>query len=403
MAGIAIVGAGECGARTAFALRTRGYSGPITLVGNESHLPYERPPLSKPGELENLVTQVPVASAAAYADADIDLKLATRIENIDRDKRIIQVSDGGINIPYEKLLLTTGASPRSLDIQGVSRWLSLRTIDDAKKIYTKAASGQSAVIVGAGLIGLEMASVLRQQNIEVLVVEVASRALGRSLPEVLSDELVACHKRAGVKFCFDADIQYVQEDGLMLRGGECITADLLISSIGVIPNTALAEYAGLKIENGIRVDHTLVTSDPVIYAAGDCANVDHPRYGRAVRMETWRNACDQALVAAANLMGGSQSYDKLPWFWSDQYALGLQAVGFFDASQKIIRRPLDGDRYLCFGLDQQGQLVAAAGMGPGNSIAKEIKLAERLIEKGVSCDAAALRDPTIQLKRLLKP
>jgi 3-phenylpropionate/trans-cinnamate dioxygenase ferredoxin reductase subunit len=402
-AGIVIVGAGECGGRAALALRDKGYTGRVTLVGSESELPYERPPLSKPAgdSLDDALNPVCVAMQERFAEADSELRLGCEVSAIDRDARCLQLADGD-RLPYAQLLLATGARPRRLPLPGDEHLLALRTLADARQIYTAAASAQRAVIVGAGLIGLEMAALLRKHGVAVSVVEAAPRALGRAVPVPLAQRLTQRHLDAGVEFHFDARIESIDANGLKLAGGERIDGDLLIGAVGAQPNVELAEAAGLVVDNGIRVDAQLRTDDPLIFAAGDCSNAYHPRYDRAMRLETWRNACDQADCAADNLLGMGREFAQIPWFWTDQYELGLQVAGLFESDQQLVSRPIGEDAELVFALDGAGRLVAAGGLGPGNSVAKDIKIAEKLIERAAVIAAETLSDPASNLKKLLK-
>jgi 3-phenylpropionate/trans-cinnamate dioxygenase ferredoxin reductase subunit len=233
------------------------------------------------------------------------------------------------------------------------------------------------------------------------VLEAAPRAMGRVLPAPVADELVARHRQEGVAIRFGAAAEAVAPGSVTLSGGETLDADLVIAAIGVIPDIALAEAAGLATANGVLVDAGLRTSDPAIFAAGDCAAIDHPHYGR-FRFETWRNACDQGALAARAMLGEEVSFAVHPWFWSDHYDLGLQMVGLHDPARTLVRRDLEGGGSISFELDKEGVLRAACGLGPGVSVAKDIRLAEMMIERDARPAPGALEDRATSLKALLR-
>ncbi len=394
-----IVGAGECGTRAAFALREAGYEGSVTLVGKEPHLPYERPPLSKPSN--GKVTPKLIANEERFVEADITLLTDDPVTSIDAEAMSVRLQSGR-TIPYAKLLLATGTQPRALPVEGGEHAVTFRTLEDARAIFKAAETADRAVLIGAGLIGLELASALRDRDIGVTVVEVADRALGRAVPAELAEIIVAKHRDKGVTFRFGTGIDKVEPSSVTLTDGTKVEGDLIIAAIGVIPDTALAETAGLEVGNGIKVDDRLRTSVPDIFAAGDCASALHPFYGKHMRFESWRNAQDQGEAAARNMVGGDNAFARVPWFWSDQYDLGLQITGMPDPSHRVITRQLPNNARLLFHLADDGRLMATSGIGTGNAVAKDIRLAEMLIEKGLSPDADALSDTSVNLKKLLR-
>ncbi|WP_313194022.1 NAD(P)/FAD-dependent oxidoreductase [Shinella zoogloeoides] len=396
MNGIVIIGAGEAGTRAAFALREAGFSGPVTLAGTEPHLPYERPPLSKP--LDGAVQMKPICSAEALEAAGIDYLPGMPVVQIDTARRHLLLGDGR-TLAYDRLLLATGARPRRLACPGAGHALDFRTFADAAAIFSCAEAAASVAIVGGGLIGMELAAVLRGKGIAVSVVEAAARPLGRAVPARFAARLHVRHAEEGVRFHLGQGIAEITPDAVILADGTGVPADIVVSAIGVVPDTGLAEAAGLATGNGILTDAFLRTSDPHVFAAGDCAAVSVAGGGH-VRFESWRNARSQAETAARNMAGASESFAAIPWFWSDQYDLGLQVAGLPQPGHDCILR-LAGEGELEFYLDG-GRLVAAAGLGPGNSLAKDIKLAEMLIAAGISPDPAALSDPAVNLKALLK-
>lgn len=397
-AGIVIVGAGECGTRAALSLREAGFDGPVTLAGVEAGSPYERPPLSKPGE--GGVQRREIASAARLAAAGIDYRPGVAAVRIDRAARLVELSDGG-TLPYAKLLLATGALPRRLPSDPDGHALSLRTAEDAARIWSRAEPGTRAVIVGAGLIGMELAAAFRGRGVAVTVLEMAPRALGRAVPGPLADRIVARHAAEGVDLRTGVGIARVAAGGVTLADGAALPAALVVAAIGVVPDTRLAAGAGLSCGNGVEVDARLCTADPDIFAAGDCAAMLHPRYGR-IRFESWRMAQDQGAHAARAMLGAEAAFDAVPWFWSDQYDLGLQVAGLPDPDHAIVRRDVGADAEILFHLSPDGRLAAASGLGPGTAVARDIRLAEMLIAKGIAPDPAALADPGTNLKKLLR-
>ncbi|MCX7302940.1 MAG: FAD-dependent oxidoreductase [Hyphomicrobiales bacterium] len=404
--GMVIVGAGECGARAAFALREQGYAGPVTLIGAERHLPYERPPLSKDGMAAGTDSIRTIADAARFEAAGIALRLATEVVSIDRATRKVGLGDG-TEVPYEKLLLATGARPRILPLaEGSRNCLYLRTHDDAGAIAQRLRPGARIVIVGGGFIGLELAAAARGRDCTVSVHEALPRLLARAVPQDIAVVIANAHRANGVDIHCGVSIAAITDtDHGVLVGmadGAAIAADLCIIGIGAVPNAELADQVGLAVENGIRVDEQLRASDPAIFAAGDCCSFPLPLYdGRRVRLEAWRNAQEQGALAARNMLGADALHDTVPWFWSDQYQLTLQIAGLPDEGARTVRRDLDDGAFLLFHLAADGRLVAASGIGPGNSVARDIRLAEMLIARRASPQAEKLALAEIKLKSLL--
>lgn len=402
--GMVIVGAGECGVRAAFALREGGYAGSVTLIGEETALPYERPPLSK----SNSDAAKLIAEAHRYEEADIRFLKGIGVTGIDRSARTVKTADGS-DIAYDKLLIATGARPRPLPSLPFDhdRILSLRNHDDALALRRWMEPGRRIAIIGGGFIGLELAATFRGAGAEVTLIEVLSRILMRGVPEQLAALLHERHVSKGVTLLCGTAIQSVSrsDDGIAisLADGTDIRSDIVVIGIGAIPNTALAEAAGLAVENGILVDTHLQTSDPDIFAAGDCCNFPLPVYAnRRVRLESWRSAQEQGALAAANMLGKPAPITAVPWFWSDQYDLTLQVAGLADGAATTVERRQDDGGIILFHLNAEGRLVAASGIGPGNAIARDIRLAEMLIAMGAHPDPAGLADPTSRLKSLLR-
>jgi 3-phenylpropionate/trans-cinnamate dioxygenase ferredoxin reductase subunit len=393
MARIIIIGAGECGVRAAFALREKGFEGEITLLGAETDLPYERPPLSKGKSSQ----PKPIRMPETYGDADIDLRCGTTADAIDTGKKQVTLRDG-TTLGYDKLLLATGARARLFP--GMDGCLTLRTKADADRIVAQFRPGQNIGIIGGGFIGLELAATARLAGADVTVVEAAEQLMARAVPAEIATVARQRHEAAGVKIRTGLQVASAGSDHITLEDGTRLTFDLVIAGVGSFPNTELAESAGIGVRNGILVDAALRTSAADVFAAGDCCNF--PWNGAQVRLESWRAAQDQGAHVAASMLGATDDYAKVPWFWSDQYDLSLQVTGLFDPRGEALRRPLADDAFILFQRSPEGQLIAAAGVGPGNSVAKHISLAEKLIERGLSVDAKVLCDPTINLKSLLR-
>ncbi len=407
-AGMLIIGAGECGARAALALRERGYDEPVTLIGREPHLPYERPPLSKEAMVaEAEPTPKLIGDRQLFADRSIVCLMGAGAVSIDRTGHSVTLADGR-SLPYDKLLLATGAVPRRLPLPGAdgNRCAYLRTYDDALLIRGALRPGSRIVILGGGFIGLELAASARRRGAQVTVVEALPRILTRGVPEEIARVVDARHRAEGVELVCGKGISGLRESEsgveIALTDGGLISADLLIVGIGAVPVTDLARKAGLAIENGIAVDERLTTSNPNIHAAGDCCSFPLPIYGgRRVRLESWRSAQEQGALAARNMLGAGESVSAVPWFWSDQYDLTLQIAGLPDEGLRTVRRDLSDSAFILFHLNGEGRLVAASGIGPGNTVAKDIRLAEMLIAKRATPDPTALAQPQFKLKSLL--
>ncbi|WP_306770204.1 NAD(P)/FAD-dependent oxidoreductase [Mycobacterium sp. KBS0706] len=397
-----IVGAGEAGARAATALREEGWDGPVTLVGGEVHPPYERPPLSKAAllaEAEPAATTVLDHDRAAALG--IDLILGTEVTAIDRAARAVALADGR-TLPYSRLLLATGARPRRLTLPGHEQVLYLRRFDDALALRPLLRPGMRLAIIGGGFIGLELAAAAAARGCAVTLVEAQPRILMRGVPAEIAAVIADRHRAAGIDLRTGLGIDRIEPGAVVLADGRRIAADAVIAGIGAVPETALAEAAGLPVDNGIAVDATLATADPAIFAAGDCAACAHPLYaGRRIRLEAWRNAQDQGALAARNMLGRGEAIAAVPWFWSDQYELTLQIAGLADEGRMTVARDLGDGAQLLFHLAADGRLVAASGVGPLGRIAREIRLAEMLIAQRAVPDPGALASPAVRLKTLL--
>lgn len=400
---IVIIGAGLCGARAAFALREKGFAGRLTLIGDEAYEPYDRPPLSKAG-----LNAAPafIAEPQAYRDAGITLMTGNPVLSIDRAARRVWTADGR-ELAYDRLLLATGARARELPNPPSPRnLLTLRSHADALAIGARLGANTRLVVIGGGFIGLELAAMARQAGAKVALIESQKRLLARAVPAEIAAVVEDRHRDEGVDILLGATIASIEEHeneiSVKLIDGRTITGDLAVLGIGAAPNVELAGAAGLALDNGIAVDQYLVTSDPDILAAGDCCSFPMPLYGQGrVRLESWRSAQDQGILAAGNLMGERIAVAHVPWFWSDQFDLSLQIAGLAGSATHTVRRDLDGGAFILFHLDAAGRLLAASGIGTGNAVARDIRLAEMLIAARACPNPDALASTSVRLKSLL--
>lgn len=406
--GMVIVGAGETGARAALALREEGWTGPVTLVGEEAIGPYERPPLSKSVmTLAGEPAAVIILPPARLAEHAIRHVAGRAVIAIDRGARTIGLADGE-TIAYRTLLLATGARARLLSLPGGGGPAvhTLRTWADALALRPRLVAGARLAVIGGGFIGLEIAASAAARGCAVTVIEAGPRILMRGVPEDIASLLAGRHLQAGIALRTGAGIVAIEaEPGgarIRLADDTVVEADIVVAGIGAVPETALAAAAGLAIDNGIRVDGRLVTSDPDILAAGDCCSFPHPLYGgRRIRLEAWRNAQDQGAHAARAMLGATEAYAAVPWFWSDQHDLCLQVAGLPDEGVATVTRRDGEGLELRFHLDGDGRLVAASGLGPIGRIAKDIRLSELLIAQRARPDPVRLASVDVRLKSLL--
>jgi 3-phenylpropionate/trans-cinnamate dioxygenase ferredoxin reductase subunit len=395
-----IVGAGLAGAEAAEALRGSGFDGRISLIGAEQHLPYERPPLSKDylaGKADRDI--VFVHDQTWYRQHDIDLRLGSPATAIDRTARQVRLADG-TRLPYGKLLITTGARPRQL--AGATGVHYLRTLDDSDRLKEILATGSHLAVVGGGWIGLEIAAAARQAGLQVTVMESLElpllRVLGREMAQVFAD----LHRSAGVDLRLGVRIEEIistgsTATGVRLADGTRIGADAVVASIGATPSTELAEQAGLEIGNGIVTSAALRTSDPDIFAAGDVASAFHPLLGHHVRVEHWANALKQPAVAAAAMLDQDTRYEELPYFYTDQYDLGMEYVGHVGDGydQIVVRGDLEAREFIAFWL-KDGRVRAGMNVNIWD-VTDSIK---SLIRSGHPVNADALGDPGTSLEYL---
>lgn len=401
---IVIVGAGQAAAQACDSLRRGGFDGRLVLIGDERELPYQRPPLSKKflaGELS--LERLAIRPPGFYGQARVELKLGVPAESLDLTRREVTLADGE-HVGYDRLLLATGTAPRRLTVPGAELGgvHYLRTVADVDRIRAETQNAQHAVIVGGGYIGLEVAATCRGLGLEVDVIEMAERVMNRVVAPELSAFYAAEHARAGVRIHTQALVSGFRarpDDprrvaAVETLGGTEFPADLVIVGVGVVPLTGLAAAAGIACENGIAVDEYGRTSDPCVYAAGDCTSHPSPRYGRRVRLESVDNAFEQAKTAAANLVGGRVVHDKVPWFWSDQYDLKLLIAGLnFDYDRVVLRGDPSSRSFGCCYLKGDELLAVDCVNNP-----KDYMAARKLIAERGRVDLGKLADPGVALK-----
>jgi len=362
---IVVIGAALAGGSAAIALRDQGYQGELTVIGEESQLPYERPPLSKAVLIGNTNEPDWVGDETTFADKDISLKLGTTATRIDRVRKIVVASR--TEYPYDKLLIATGCGSRRLDVPGadLEGLLTLRTLEESLALRERFAEGARIVIVGGGWIGCEAAAAARQRGANVTVIEPSSQPLLHVVGEQIGATFAALHRDHGVDLRLGIGVTGFAGDGTVssvhVKGHASVPADMVLIAVGAAPNIALADAAGLELASGgIAVDATLRSSDPDIYAAGDVAAHDHPKYPHRVRVEHWANAQDQGKHVAANLLGAGEPYMLRPFFFSDQYDLGCEYRGFADPAKDrlVVRGDLASREFTAFWL-REGSVAAA--------------------------------------------
>ena len=401
-----IAGASLSGAKAAEALRAKGYEGRIVLVGAEEHRPYERPPLSK-GYLigKDEREKAFVHPEAWYAENEVELRTGSRVVALDRRAHQVRLADAN-RLDYAKLLLATGASPRHLPVLGANadRVVYLRTIDDSERLRALYGQISRLVVIGAGWIGLEAAAAARAAGVEVTVIESAQlpllRVLGPEMAEVFAD----LHRRNGVDLRFGESVGEITTEGgyatgVRLRDGSVLPADAVLVAVGVTPNVQLAEDCGLAVDNGVVVDAALRTEDPDVFAVGDVARAYHPLLKKHIRVEHWANALNQPEVAAAGMLGEEAEYGRLPYFFTDQYDLGMEYVGYVEPEgyDRLVTRgdPASGE-FIAFWL-AEGRVLAGMNVNVWD-VGDPIRA---LIESGAAVDPDALAYPDTPLDSLV--
>nr|WP_249406368.1 FAD-dependent oxidoreductase [Rhizobium sp. CFBP 13726] len=398
-----IVGAGQAGFALAAKLRALKDERPITMIGSEDVIPYQRPPLSKKylmGEMS--FDRLTFRPETWFAEHDVEIRLSTFVEEIDRDAKTVRMQDGSV-LEYEHLALTTGSTPRTLpasiggDLTGV---FTVRDKRNADLLADEMKAGRRLLIIGGGYIGLEAAAVARHLGLEVTLIEMADRILQRVASKETADVMRAIHAEHGVVIREKTGLtRLIGEDGRVrgaeLSDGTVIDIDFVIVGIGVTPNDRLAQQCGLDVGNGILVDDYARTSDPAIFAMGDCAML--PWKGTNIRLESVQNAVDQAESVAATLTGSAEPYEAKPWFWSDQYDVKLQIAGFNLGYDETVMRPGSREGSVSIWYFREGRLIAVDAIND----AKAYVTGKKLLDNGLTADKALIADPATDLKQLL--
>lgn len=392
---VIIVGAGQAGYHAASALRSLEYPGQVELFSEEFELPYQRPPLSKSYLQNPHIEEILFRPRKFYTERDIDVRTQHRVAALDRERRQVVLEDG-VRSSYDHLILATGARARGIPVPGahLDAVVRLRTREDAEQLRNGLVTASQVAIVGAGFIGLEIASAASELGIDCTVIELAAGAMTRMVSEPTARFFVEQHKARGVRFRFNTSVRQILDrdgavSGVLTGEHELVHADLVVVGIGADPNTDLAECAGLQLANGVRVDEHLLTSDPRITAIGDCA-VFPSRYGDGlVRLESVQNATDQAKYVAQRLVGGKAPYDAVPWFWTEQAGYKLQIAGLTSGHDScVVRGDLDAGSFtvLCF----RGERFL--GAESVNRVADHMKV-RKLLARGATVSRADAADP----------
>lgn len=398
-----IVGAGQAGVELASQLRQQGYTGRLLMIGDEPHLPYRRPPLSKTYLSGEVATEsLFIRSAAALEKLTLECWTSVAVTDIDRAAKTLGLADGRRQ-PYDKLVLATGGRARPLVMPGAeaSNLYTVRNIADIERIKPVFTAGRRLVVIGGGYIGLEAAAVAIKKGLLVTVLEAAPRLLARVAAPELSAFYQRAHTKRGVVVHTGVSLKALHGSPeiteLELADGSRIGADLIIVGIGLIPNTELAAQAGLAVDNGIVVNEFAETADPDILAIGDCAKHRNHFYGRAMRLESVPSALEQARTAAQTLSGKPAPHVAVPWFWSDQYDLKLQMVGLSEGyDQLVLRGNVEGENFSAFYL-KQGVVISADAVNRP----QDFMVAKKLVAERVAVTAAVLADESVALKSLL--
>jgi 3-phenylpropionate/trans-cinnamate dioxygenase ferredoxin reductase component len=400
---IVIVGAGQAGGWTAQTLRTEGHTGTIVLIGDELHIPYERPPLSKAVLSGDAAAQSTyLIKREAFDQLALDWRPGVCVESIDRTSKQLRLAEGEL-IAYDKLILCNGGRARPLQVPGahLPGVMTLRNLDDARTLAQALIAGNRLVVVGGGWIGLEVAATARKKGMIVTVVEAMKRLCERTVPPEISEYLSRLHGTHGTDVILGAGVERLSRNAagtlaVMLGDGRELDCDTVVVGIGLIPNDELARDAGLACDGGVVVDAQCRTSDPDIFAAGDVASWHCAWAGRRMRLESWQNAQEQGIAAARSALGLAVDHQPLPWFWSDQYDSNLQIYGMPTAAHRVVERRAPGsDSFILFYLE--GDVVSAA-VGPNS--ARDLRFARRLIEQRKVVDPARLADTQVPMAKL---
>ncbi|MGV0039638.1 NAD(P)/FAD-dependent oxidoreductase [Mycobacterium colombiense] len=405
-----IVGGGLAAAKAVEALRDNNFDGHIVVFADEEHLPYERPPLSKEYLAgKKSLTDFTVRNSDWYRDNNVDLRLGTRVSDLDAAGHTVGLADG-TTVGYDKLLLATGSASRRPRIPGSDAGgvHYLRTYEDAVALDSVLTEGASLAVVGAGWIGLEVAAGARQRGVDVTVIEAARQPLLAALGETVGEVFATLHREHGVDLRLETEVEEITRangaangaaTGVRTRDGATIAADAVLVAVGARPNTELAAQAGLSMgDGGVLVDASLRTSDPDIYAVGDIAAAQHPLFGTRIRTEHWANALKQPAVAVAGMLGTPGEYAELPYFFTDQYDLGMEYAGHAPDSERVVfRGDVAGREFVAFWLDGDDRVLAGMNVNVWD-VLDDVKA---LIRAQAPVDVDKLCDPQSSLADLL--
>ena len=404
MENLVIVGAGQSAIQCITSLRKEDYPGLITLVGEEEHLPYQRPPLSK-GFLEDTVSneRLYFKKLEFFVENKVQLKLGTKAEEIDIENNNIHLSDN-TKLSFDKLVFATGSSVRKLDFPGkdLNSIHYLRGLDDALSIKKDLQTRQNIVVVGAGYIGLEVAAIAAKQNKSVTVIEMADRVMNRTVDPQISDYYLKLHQKNGVTFKFNTSLKEIvgasNPEKVICSDGTEVKADMVIIGAGIMPNVELAENAGLSCDNGIVVNEFGKTDHANIYACGDCTNHPNKLLNKKIRLESVHNAMEQSKTVASSIINKSIEYNQIPWFWSDQYDHKLQIVGLSGEHDKVIMRGDMSDAKFMLLYTKDEKLIAVDAVN--NS--KEFLICKKLVANKVTIKADEISNPDTNLNDLIE-
>lgn len=398
-----IIGAGQAGAQAAISLRQFGYDGEIHLIGEEPAPPYQRPPLSKAylkGSLDR--ERLFIKPETFYAEKDISLHMSKRVASVNSEAQSVELSDGS-ELTYTSLVFATGSRPRKLPVPGsdLDNVLDLRTLSDVDSLKPLVGTGKSAVIIGAGYIGLEAAAVMIELGMNVTVIELAPRVLARVTSPIMSDFYHGLHTKNGVDIRLETSVSAINGttavESVTLNTGETLAADIVLAGIGILPNEEIASSGGIDCENGILVNEQAMTSVPNVYAIGDCARRPLVHYGRVSRLESVHNAIEQGKIAAAHITEKAHPKEDVPWFWSDQYDVKLQIAGLSEGhDETVVRGSLEENKFSVFYFKGE-KLVAVDAV---NS-APEFMTAKKLILNRSDVSQNDIRNPNITMKDLM--
>jgi len=388
---IVIIGTGHAGVTAALELRQADYSGRLVVVGEEAQLPYDRPQLSKAVLLGEVKTCPLLHGPETFSRLGIEILNGVRAQQIDRASRTVWLSTGD-RLAYDKLLLATGGRARSLNIPGGHHAVTLRSYIDATRLSGRLRRPGHLTVVGAGVIGLEVAASARTRGWSVTVLEYGDRPLARVVPPELGLFCASLHESAGVELRFDTHVECIETSSKgrfrVRTPDDTLTTNLIVAGVGMQPNMELADSAGIRVEDAIVVDERGQTNDPFIFAAGDACRFFYPRASTHIRMETWQHAARHAAIVARNMMGGTLAYNDIPWLWSDQYDVNIQVLGFpLQASHTVLRGTIDSRKFVMLHLTDD-RLIGATLVNMG----REMRPCKLLIESDRELDVEKLRD-----------